>query len=83
MYGFHSGQLVSLTNPIHEIPGQFVNKPGKRLFFDRALLICDVFSTWLHKILLLNFYVFNEQIIVLVYILSGPILLGEVWASMS
>ena len=29
-YGFHfsSGQLISLTNPIHRIPGQFVNKPG-------------------------------------------------------
>ena len=22
-----SGQLISLTNPIHMIPGQFVNKP--------------------------------------------------------
>ena len=27
-YGFHSGQLISLTNPIHRIPGQCVNKPG-------------------------------------------------------
>ena len=24
---FISGQLISLTNPIHTIPGQFVNKP--------------------------------------------------------
>ena len=23
-----SGQLISLTNPIHRIPGQFINKPG-------------------------------------------------------
>ena len=26
---FISGQLISLTNPIHMIPGQFVNKPGE------------------------------------------------------
>ena len=28
-YVFHmfSGQLISLTNPIHRIPGHFVNKP--------------------------------------------------------
>ena len=25
---FISGQLISLTNPIYRIPGQFVNKPG-------------------------------------------------------
>ena len=24
--GFISGQIISLTNPIHKIPGQFVNK---------------------------------------------------------
>ena len=35
---FISGQLISLTNRIHRIPGQFVNKPGKGLFCDRALL---------------------------------------------
>ena len=27
---FISGQLISLTNAIHRIPGQFVNKPGRR-----------------------------------------------------
>ena len=31
---FISGQL--LTNPIYNIPGQYVNKSGKRLFCDRA-----------------------------------------------
>ena len=31
-----SGQLISLTNPIHRIPGHFVNKP-QILFCDRAL----------------------------------------------
>ena len=36
--GFISGQLISLTNPIHRIPCQFVNTPAKRLFCDRALL---------------------------------------------
>ena len=35
---FISGQLISLTKLIHKIPGQFVNKPGIRLFCDRALL---------------------------------------------
>ena len=33
---FISGQL---TNPIHRITGQFINKPGKRLFCDRSLLM--------------------------------------------
>ena len=40
-YGFDhfiSGQLISLIYPIHRIPGQFVNKPGKRLFCDRVHL---------------------------------------------
>ena len=32
-----SGQLISLANPLHRFPGQFVNKPRKRLFCDRAL----------------------------------------------
>ena len=35
---FISGQLISLTNPIHRIPVQRVNKLGKRLFCDKALL---------------------------------------------
>ena len=37
---FISGQLISLTNTIHKILGQFVKKPGKRrrLFYDRAHL---------------------------------------------
>ena len=35
---FISGQLIPLTNPIHRILGQFVNKPGKKLFCNRALL---------------------------------------------
>ena len=35
---FISDQVISLTNPIHKILGQFVNKPGKRLFYDRAPL---------------------------------------------
>ena len=34
---FISGQLISLTNPIHRIQGQFVNKL-QILFCDRALL---------------------------------------------
>ena len=34
---FISGQLISLTNPIHRIPCQYVNKP-QILFCDRALL---------------------------------------------
>ena len=38
---FISGQLNSLINPIHRISGQFVNKPGLRLFCDRALLISN------------------------------------------
>ena len=36
---FISGHLISLTNPVHRIPDQFVNKPGWRLFCDRALSI--------------------------------------------
>ena len=35
---FISGQLISLTNPMHRILGHFVNKP-QILFCDRALLI--------------------------------------------
>ena len=40
---FIPGQLISLTNSIHKISGQFVNKPGKRLFCDKAPLngFCD------------------------------------------
>ena len=34
---FISGQLISLTNPIHRILSQFVNK-SQILFCDRALL---------------------------------------------
>ena len=34
---FNSGQLNSLKNPIHRIPGLFVNK-RQILFCDRALL---------------------------------------------
>ena len=36
-YGFHfrSTELSSLTQPIHRIPGQSVNKPRKRLFCDK------------------------------------------------
>ena len=30
---FILGQLISLTNLIHIIPGQFVNKPFKDTFF--------------------------------------------------
>ena len=37
---FISGQPISLTNPIHRIPVQCVNKLGKRLFCDRAILNC-------------------------------------------
>ena len=37
---FISGQLISLTNPIHRIPGQLENKPGERLFCDRTLSMC-------------------------------------------
>ena len=35
---FIPGQLISLTNPIHKIPGQFVNKPEKILLCDIAFL---------------------------------------------
>ena len=42
---FISGQLISLTNPIHRILGQFVNKPWKRLFCDRALLTITKFDS--------------------------------------
>ena len=31
---FISGQPMSLTNPFHRIPGQFVNKTGKGHFCD-------------------------------------------------
>ena len=34
---FISGHLISLTNPIHRIPGEFGNKP-QIVFCDRALL---------------------------------------------
>ena len=35
---FISGQLILLTNTIHKIPDQFVHKPGKRIFCERAHL---------------------------------------------
>ena len=52
-----SGQMISLTNPIQKILGQFVNKPGIRLFWNRALLIrlshaCFVWNNVLFHVLL-------------------------------
>ena len=41
---FISGRLILLTNPIHRIPCQFVNKPGKRLLCYRVLLTKSVYK---------------------------------------
>ena len=38
-YGFHFRSTDLADNPNHRIMGQFVNKSGQRLFYDRTLLI--------------------------------------------